>query len=153
MGMFMTVFVFAFNMAYPVLIAPLFNNLGGDTGLINAVVGHEIGHSILQHTWILLGATMANLFVLMRSFGYKSVNTFLRLQCSMQVYMSVIMPFWSILMNGVTRKLEFQADRYSTELGLDISSALVQISKTNKGDLNPDWLHSRVHHTPPPLLE
>merc|ERR1711865_945521 len=225
--MFMTVFVFAFNMAYPVLIAPLFNkfgpiknpdvqqaidgpieqtglsckkvfevdgskqsshsnayvagffgskriviydtlikDLGGDTGLVNAVVGHEIGHSILQHTWILLGATMANLFVLMwsfgffqesdavvLSFGYKSVNTFLRLQCFMQVYMSVIMPFWSILMNGVTRKLEFQADRYSTELGLDISSALVQISKTNKGDLNPDWLHSLVHHNHPPLLE
>ena len=56
-------------------------------------------------------------------------------------------------MNGVTRKLEFQADAYSVKLGMDIREALIKISKKNKGDLNPDWLHSLYHLSHPPLLE
>jgi hypothetical protein len=40
------------------------------------------GHSILQHTWILLAATMANLFVLMWSFGFFQVHHMGKLCCS-----------------------------------------------------------------------
>jgi len=149
-----------------VIYDTLIKDLEEDVGLINAVVGHEIGHAVMQHNWALLGMSLLNVFVMfwsfgffqntdevVHSFGYKTANTFLRLQCFMAVYSSVIMPFFSVFMNGVTRVLEFQADAYSVSLGFDISTALVKISKTNKGDLNPDWLHSLVHHNHPPLLE
>ena len=53
----------------------------------------------------------------------------------------------------MTRLLEFQADAYSCKLSTDIRPALIKISKTNKGDLTPDWLHSMWHHNHPPLLE
>ena len=134
--------------------------------MISAVVGHEIGHSVEHHTWALLGVSMANLFVLfwsfgfiqnspevVLSFGFSETSTFLTLNCFMVVYFTTVMPLFSGLMNSFTRKLEFRADAYSNKLGLDIRPALIGISKTNKGDLNPDWLHSLWHHNHPPLVE
>ena len=51
------------------------------------------------------------------------------------------------------RQLEFSADRYAVFLGYDIQASLKLISKANKSDFNPDWLHSMYHHSHPPLLE
>ena len=224
---FLTGFVFFFNLAYPVLIAPLFNtftpleegdvrdgieslikktglnckkvfmvdgskqskhsnayvagmlgtkrivvydtlikDLDGSIDKINAVVGHEIGHSIMNHNWVLLGAALVNLFIMfftfgkfqndhniVMSFGYDQANEFLILTCFMNVYGTVIMPLWGVITNAMTRRLEFDADQYSAKLGMDIRPALIDISKSNKGDLNPDWLNSMWHHSHPPLLE
>lgn len=149
-----------------VIYDTLIKDLEGDVPMIKAVVGHEIGHSIEHHQWALLGAVLVNLFLMfwtygffqntpavVTSFGFTHVNTFLSLQCFMAVYGCLIMPLWSVAMNAVTRSLEFRADRYSVGLGYDIRPSLLRISKTNKGDLNPDWLHSMWHHSHPPLLE
>ena len=65
----------------------------------------------------------------------------------------VIMPTWSVFQNFFVRQLEFSADRYAVYLGYDIQSSLKLISKANKSDFNPDWLHSMYHHSHPPLLE
>ena len=113
-----------------------------------------------------LALTLANLFVMffsfgffestdavVLSFGYSESNTFLRIQCFMAVYGAVIQPVFGVFMNAVTRTLEFQADAYSVKLGMDIREALIKISKKNRGDLNPDWLHSLYHLSHPPLLE
>ena len=133
---------------------------------IKSVVGHEIGHSVMNHTYVLLALTLANMFVMffsfgffentddvVVSFGYSESNTFLRVQCFLAVYSAVIMPIFGVFMNSITRRLEFQADAYSVGLGMDIREALIKISKKNKGDLNPDWMHSLYHLSHPPLLE
>eukprot|EP00667_Euglena_gracilis_P007966 EG_transcript_8047 len=149
-----------------VIYDTLVKDLDGDVQMIKAVVGHEIGHSIELHNWVLLGTAMVNLFLMfwtygffqntpavVTSFGFPEVSTFLSLQCFMQVYSSLIMPLWAVATNAVTRALEFRADRFSVRLGYDLRPSLLRISRTNKGDLNPDWLHSLWHHSHPPLLE
>ncbi len=139
---------------------------GHDCEKTLAVVGHEIGHSILHHNWALLLVTMGNLFVLFFSYGVfqstpsivtsfgfsenETGNAFLKIQCFMAVYGMAVMPIWNILMNAFVRQLEFAADRYAVRLGHDISSSLLKISITNKADFNPDWLHSWYHLSHPP---
>jgi Zn-dependent protease with chaperone function len=44
----------------------------------------------------------------------------------------------SVMVNGIVRQLEFAADRYAVSLGYDIRLALLDLSKENLGDLNPD---------------
>uniref|UniRef100_A0A7S4FTD5 CAAX prenyl protease n=1 Tax=Eutreptiella gymnastica TaxID=73025 RepID=A0A7S4FTD5_9EUGL len=149
-----------------VIYDTLVTDLDGDIDMIKSVVGHEIGHSIEHHQWVLLVTSLVNFFILfwtygffqntpsvVTSFGFKEVNTYLSLRCFMTVYTGLIFPLWMVAMNAVTRWLEFRADRYSARLGYDIRPSLLKISKTNKGDLNPDWLHSLWHHNHPPLLE
>lgn len=63
------------------------------------------------------------------------------------------MPVVSILMNAFTRRLEFSADAYSARLGFDLGPALVAISKTNLGEISPDWLVSMCHDNHPTLVE
>jgi hypothetical protein len=62
------------------------------------------------------------------------------------------MPFFSVLINSIVRQLEFAADAYSVKLGYDIRLALLDISKENLGELNPDPWHAAYHYTHPPLL-
>jgi hypothetical protein len=141
---------------------------------IQAIVGHEIGHSILHHTWALLLVTQLNFFLMFWTFGFVQGSprlvtdfgyelpppppppgggsaspppqpcAFLVVSCFMSVYSGLVMPFWSILMNAFTRQLEFAADAYSAKLGYaeELQAGLIAISKTNLGDLNPDWLVS-----------
>ena len=154
---------------YDTLVKDLKNNVED----IKAVVGHEIGHSIMHHNWMLLGISMINFFFMFFSFGFMQnvpnvvtsfgfkhdldkgdeATTFLKLHCFMTVYSMVIMPTWSVFQNFFVRQLEFSADRYAVYLGYDIQSSLKLISKANKSDFNPDWLHSMYHHSHPPLLE
>ncbi len=149
-----------------VIYDTLLKDLNHDCEKTLAVVGHEIGHSILHHNWALLLVTMGNLFVLFFSYGVfqstpsivtsfgfsenETGNAFLKIQCFMAVYGMAVMPIWSILMNAFVRQLEFAADRYAVRLGHDISSSLLKISITNKADFNPDWLHSWYHLSHPP---
>jgi STE24 endopeptidase len=153
-----------------VIYDTLVKDLDNDVDAIKAVVGHEIGHSIFHHNWMLLVASLGNIFVMffsyglvenvpavVTSFGFELTSTrqdtFLKIHCFLALYGMAIMPFWSVLMNAMVRQLEYSADRYAVQLGYDINSSLVKISKTNKADLNPDWLHSMWHHNHPTLLE
>lgn len=77
----------------PQLIAARERGLRG----IEAIVGHEIGHSILHHTWALLGITQLNFLLMFWTFGFVQSNprlvtdfgfpapcSFLIIQCFMQ---------------------------------------------------------------------
>ncbi len=151
-----------------VIYDTLLADLSNDHQRVKAVVGHEIGHSVLNHNWILLAATLVNFFCLFFTFGFVEARgaetvaafgfrgpatTFLQIHCFMAVYSTTVMPFFSVLLNAIVRQLEFQADRYSVQLGFDIRASLFDLSKKNLGDLNPDPWHSAWHHTHPPLLE
>ena len=156
-----------------VIYDTLVKDLNDDVERIKAVVGHEIGHSIMNHNWMLLGMSMINFFLMFFSFGFMQnvpsvvtsfgftddltnenyATTFLKLHCFLAVYSMAIMPTWSVIQNFFVRQLEFSADRYAVYLGYDINSSLKLISKANKSDFNPDWLHSMYHHSHPTLLE
>lgn len=117
---------------------------------------------------------------LVTDFGYpesSSGDAFLIIQCYLTVYgklsvslpqhectshergtgvglrVGIVMPVVSILMNAFTRRLEFSADAYSAQLGFDLGPALIAISKTNLGEVSPDWLVSMCHDNHPTLVE
>ena len=58
-------------------------------------------------------------------------------------------PLFEILLNVVTRQLEFAADRFSCDLGLDIRPALLKLSKTNLENADPDPLLAACRHSHP----
>jgi STE24 endopeptidase len=153
-----------------VIYDTLVKDLQNDQPRIKAVVGHEIGHAKLNHNWILTGVNammFSSMFYLfsffqsnaemVESFGFtshsgKKPTTFLILHCFMAVYSSCFMPFMSVMVNGIVRQLEFAADRYAVSLGYDIRLALLDLSKENLGDLNPDPWYSSYHYTHPDLV-
>ena len=91
------------------------------------------------------------------SFGFNngsssSPSTFLILHCFMAVYASCFMPFVSVVLNSIVRQCEYAADRYAVSLGYDIRLALLDLSKENLGDLNPDPWYSSYFYTHPDLV-
>ena len=133
-----------------------------------AVVAHEIGHSVMHHNWILLGATamqFALIFVLfgaceenaaqaLLDFGYKdSTSTFLTVQLFLIMYTQIASLPMTILMNAMTRQLEYAADAYSVKLGFDIRSSLKRISRTNLENLDPDPLDAVLRLSHPTTVQ
>lgn len=61
----------------------------------------------------------------------------------------------SVLMTVLTRKFEYQADKFAMGLGFKDSliTGLVRLHIRNKSNLNPDRLYSMFHHSHPTLVE
>ena len=87
----------------------LINDLEENVDDINAVVAHEIGHSVMMHNWLLLGSALVNMFLLffsfglvqndeqvVRSFGYSEANSFLTLSIFMALYSGTVAPFFQL---------------------------------------------------------
>jgi STE24 endopeptidase len=55
----------------------------------------------------------------------------------------------------ISRKFEFQADRFAAELGhtAGLKSGLVKLNEDNLGFPIYDWLYSAWHHSHPTLLQ
>ena len=56
---------------YDTLIRDIMDSPGVDKEGIFAIIGHEIGHSIMHHTWILLFVALANMFVMFFTFFWQ----------------------------------------------------------------------------------
>jgi len=234
---FTTVFCLAINMAWPILIAPLFNTFkrlesgmvrtgvealvtrcglradrifevdgsrqsahsnayvsgffgtkrvviydtllthldaaGGDDKIrpeavdaVCAVVAHEIGHAALHHNWVLLGVMGAQFLVLfctfglcqsdtrmVLDFGYDEVCTYLAIVVFFQLYNQAILPPFTMLLNMLTRQLEYAADAYSVSLGYDIAVPLAKMCTTNLENLDPDPLDSLLNLSHPTTVQ
>ena len=61
----------------------------------------------------------------------------------------------SFLMTWNSRRMEFQADKYATDLryAAPLQRGLVKITFENLGVLDPDPLFSTYHHSHPPLIQ
>jgi len=57
--------------------------------------------------------------------------------------------------NSVSRRFEFQADRFAAELGMGapLRQALISLEENNKGSLNVDPWYSTYHFSHPPMPE
>jgi STE24 endopeptidase len=60
-------------------------------------------------------------------------------------------------LSAVSRRFEFQADRFSVDNtgdgGATMKAALLKLQKENMGSVTPDWLYAACHYSHPPLPE
>lgn len=138
---------------------------------ILAILSHELGHWKHGHTLINLGISSAHIFALfwlygavmygevskeiVRQFGYGDSESVMVSFMLFSMLYSPTEQLLSLLMTLLSRKFEYQADRYAADLGRGeaLQRGLLQISEENKGDLNPDPWYSWYHFSHPPLVE
>lgn len=137
---------------------------------IVAILGHELGHWKLWHTGqslifqqvytfaclYLFGLCMndADLFA---SFGFavKSKPVMIGFLLFTQTLWAPVNHLLSFMLTLNTRKNEFQADAFATDLGhaKALQTGLTKISIENLSNMNPDKWYSAYHYDHPPLLE
>ena len=134
---------------------------------IEGVLGHEFGHWAKWHSIILLFISFTNIFIIFYllqffineipifiSFGFKQKSVFIGLYLFFLIYSPVTF-FINAIQNYIVRIIEYQADKYSYELGYGdyLKKALIKLSESNKSDLDPDPLYSIINYSHPILVE
>ncbi|CDK25391.1 unnamed protein product [Kuraishia capsulata CBS 1993] len=133
-----------------------------------AVLGHEIGHWALSHTTktlitgqfhIFTMFTMFAAFVknksLFQSFGFANETPII---VGFLLFNDILKPVDAVLsfvLNLVSRKHEYEADKYAVDQGYatELKTALITLHKENLSSLSTDWLFSSYHHSHPHLTE
>lgn len=135
---------------------------------IVAVLAHEIGHAKLKHVpqQIIVGLLMSGLMFgllhfalqdhrLFSAFGVMYPSTAMGLILFMMVYRP-----WSTLLDplvqGLSRKHEFQADRYAREAvgsPAPLVNALKKLSRDHLSHLTPHPFYVWLHYSHPPMLQ
>ena len=138
-----------------------------DNEEILAVLCHEFGHWVKWHSVVLLSISFTNFFILFYllkffvneisifvSFGFEQKSVFIGLYIFSIIYSPCIF-FINILQNFIIRKIEYQADKFSYELGYgdELIKALCKLSESNKSNLDPDPFYSMVNYSHPTLIE
>lgn len=146
---------------------------------IVAILAHELGHWYHFHTvfgfvvtqvytvaaFAAFGIAMSN-SDLYNSFGFYASETAegsytagAPVVIGLMLFFSTIWEpvdhFLSFLLTVNSRRMEFQADKYATDLQKHdpLQRGLVKITFENLGVLDPDPWYSAYHHSHPPLLE
>ena len=137
-----------------------------DVGQTEAVLAHELGHSALGHIPKTLAITIAlwlpALWLLdyllgaewfFAAFGLGAAN-----HLALLLFALVLPPFifpLQPLMNGLSRKHEFEADAYAAKHSdrQSLITALVRMYKDNAVTLGSDPLYSLWHETHPPPIQ
>ena len=148
-----------------VLFDTLIKNL--ENKEIEGVLGHELGHWAKWHSFILLFISFTNIFIIFYllqffineipifiSFGFEQKSVFIGLYLFFLIYSPVTF-FINAIQNYIVRIIEYQADKYSYELGYGdyLKKALIKLSESNKSDLDPDPLYSIINYSHPILVE
>lgn len=148
-----------------VLYDTLINN--HSTEELVAVLAHEVGHFKKKHivvTYFLsILQIVVTLFVLSllifnpdvsAALGASSVSIPVNLVAFGILY-SPVSAITGLLMNMISRKNEYEADRYATEThdGNALADALKKLSVDNLSNLYPHPLYVFFHYSHPPLLK
>lgn len=148
----------------------LFNTLIDQLSVaeLTAVLAHEIGHykhkHILKRTITSTGLSFIFFFLLsqliqwssfFKAFGFEQPEGH-----SIIFLLTITLPlltfFLNPIINGFSRKDEYQADRYAAqkmEDGEPLIKALLGLNKENHSNLSPDRLYSRFYYSHPVLQE
>ncbi|MEX2591583.1 MAG: M48 family metallopeptidase [Anditalea sp.] len=132
-----------------------------------AILAHEIGHYKKKHILIgmITGVLQVGLLLYILSLFIYNENISLALGGSqMAVHLNLIgfsllfSPISTLIglgMNLLSRKNEFQADRFAKETfaGKPLAEALKTLSIKNLSNINPHPWYVFVHYSHPPLLE
>jgi len=134
---------------------------------IVAVLAHEIGHNKHKHIIFNLFQTIILLSVyvlgamfflgfnlLSEAFGFTTINYGFNLI----IYFALLSPvllFLNLLLSYISRKFEYQADRFAADNYDDeqIISALKVLSRENFSNLTPHPLFVKFYYSHPPLLD
>lgn len=139
---------------------------------ILAILGHELGHWKLGHTWtnfivtqLYTGASFYcfslcfNSTDLYRAFGFDGVDrpvpTMIALMLFFQTIWAPVDKILSFVMTIFSRMNEFAADKFSVDLGMSksLQTGLCKISLENLGAMCPDKWYAAYHYSHPPLVE
>uniref|UniRef100_A0A7E4VJ95 CAAX prenyl protease n=1 Tax=Panagrellus redivivus TaxID=6233 RepID=A0A7E4VJ95_PANRE len=134
-----------------------------------AVLGHEIGHWRMKHTVIQLTIAEINLFFslfffaklyqyqpLFDAFGFLGETpTLIGLLLVFQLILAIYNELFGIAQSFLSRRMEFDADKYSADLGYAdaLGKALIKLGVDNLSLPIDDPIYSAVHHSHPPIPE
>ncbi|MBI2967132.1 MAG: M48 family metallopeptidase [Bacteroidetes bacterium] len=134
---------------------------------IVSVLAHEVGHYRKKHTrkmMIISGIQsflilyILSLFLNVEYFSQALGVSEAKFHTGLIAFGIIFSPFSTIIgiaMNFLSRRFEFEADRYAKETssGTDLSSALVKLSVNQLSNINPHPFYVFVHYSHPPLLK
>ena len=138
------------------------------TAEIVAVLAHEIGHWRLKHISVMVGLSVLQtgllFFLLSRFLDNPGLVAAFGME-HLSVYGSVVFfgflytPIATLLavgVNGLSRRHEYQADRFAVHTGADaesLISGLKKLSVSNLANLTPHPVNVLLSHSHPPVLE
>ena len=138
------------------------------TAEIVAVLAHEIGHWRLKHIPVMVGLSALQtgllFFLLSRFLDNPGLFAAFGME-HLSVYGSVVFfgflytPIATLLavgVNGLSRRHEYQADRFAVHTGADaesLISGLKKLSVSNLANLTPHPVNVLLSHSHPPVLE
>jgi STE24 endopeptidase len=149
---------------------------------VEAVLAHELGHWYYLHPTKLLIVSQCHIFAilalfpaflhappLLRSFDFpKAVAARPPTIVAFLLFQMILTPLEAVMsigMNAVSRRFEWQADRFACELqdklasddmkdmGDRLGRALITLHVENLSTVWVDWLYSAYHHSHPTLTE
>lgn len=132
-----------------------------------AILAHEIGHYKLKHIRysLLLGILQTGVFLGIFSIFVRNPMLSLALGAHQMSFHMGAVAFAilytplsllsGLLMNGLSRKNEFEADRFAATYanGKALQKALIRLSVHQLSNLNPHPAYVFVHYSHPPLLK
>ena len=149
---------------------------------VEAVLAHELGHWYYLHPTKLMVISQLHLFAILALFpAFLHAPPFLTAFdfpssvsknpppiVAFLLFQLILVPleaFISIGMNAVSRKFEWEADRFALELedklgdremagmGEKLGKALIELHVKNLSTVWVDWMYSAYHHSHPTLTE
>ena len=138
------------------------------TDEIVAVFAHEVGHGkhrdgvrsyLISFTsvivFVLIAWGLANYNSLFTDFGFGGVNYgFIAIILS-EVIIELLAPIRDLLVNGLVRKEEYQADNFAciNGYGEALATALKKMSNSNMANLNPHPLLVKIKYSHPTMSD
>lgn len=134
---------------------------------ITSIFAHELAHyrkghifklSLLSSATILIFTFLLNLLTknkeIFLSFNFCN-GCFILPYFYSTIFLSSIFSFFEFIINYISRKFEFEADKYAAILTSKESmiNSLIKIVKQNLSNLNPHPLFSKFKYTHPPPIE
>jgi STE24 endopeptidase len=139
-----------------------------DPDELQAVLAHEVGHAKLGHVVknLILGIAKMGLLLflvslaishqpLFEAFSVQQPSVYLGLVFFALLYTPVSMLI-SLAMNSVSRRFEYQADRFAAGTVGDpepLIRALKKLARDNLSNLTPHALYVALHYSHPPLKQ
>ncbi|KPI45757.1 CAAX prenyl protease 1 [Cyphellophora attinorum] len=139
-----------------------------ETEEVVAVLGHELGHWALSHTTKLMIIAQLHTFYifalfsifinnnsLYSSFGFHNQHPII---IGFILFSDALAPMDTIVklgMNIISRKFEFEADKFALDLGYkkELAKSLIKLQVQNLSTMDADWIYATYHYSHPILAE
>ncbi|CAK7567555.1 MAG: zinc metalloprotease [Sporothrix epigloea] len=139
----------------------------GESEEVVAVLAHELGHWSLGHTTRLFVISQAQIFYIFALFSVFINNNSLYASYGFRekpiivgflLFSDALAPMnivVQLLMNILSRRYEFEADKFARDLGYEepLARSLIKLQTQNLSTMDADWLFANYHFSHPILSE